>query len=142
MTTLYDVPPNALIARLAEHLQSDGKVKPPAWASEVKTGNHNQFPPAQEDWWYTRCAAVLRKVAVHGPVGVTRMRTAYGGNKNRGSKPDRFKPGSGAIIRDVLQQMEQAGLITKSSRGRTVTSSGRAFLDAAAREVATSAENV
>ena len=107
MTTLYDVPPDALIAKVAEQLRSDGNVNPPAWAAEVKTGTHNQFAPVQDGWWYTRCAAVLRKVAVNGPVGIMRLRTAYGGRKNRRDRPDRFAAGSGSILREALQQMEE-----------------------------------
>ena len=137
MTTLYDVPPDALIAKVAEQLRSDGNVNPPAWAAEVKTGTHNQFAPVQDGWWYTRCAAVLRKVAVNGPVGIMRLRTAYGGRKNRRDRPDRFAAGSGSILREALQQMEQAGIISKSVRGRSVTPKGHAMLDAAARDIAT-----
>ncbi|TLZ90747.1 MAG: 30S ribosomal protein S19e, partial [Methanobacteriota archaeon] len=33
MTTAYDVPPVLLIERLKEKLQSEGKIKPPEWAS-------------------------------------------------------------------------------------------------------------
>ena len=42
----------------------------------------------------------------HGPIGVSKLRTKYGGKKNRGHKPEHFYKGSGSVARKVLQQFE------------------------------------
>ena len=106
MTTVYDVPADHIIRKVAEELKKRQEIKPPAWAAFAKTGVHKEMPPEDPDWWFIRAAAVLRRVYVDGPLGVERMRSFYGGNKNRGSKPNAFRKGSGSILRKALQQLE------------------------------------
>jgi small subunit ribosomal protein S19e len=93
------------------------------------------MPPEDPDWWFTRAAAVLRRVYVDGPLGVERMRSFYGGNKNRGSRPNAFRKGSGSILRKSLQQLEAAGLIIHDKTGRRVSPAGMSFLDNLSQEV-------
>ena len=135
MTTAYDIPPEILIKEVAEKLKKMEEFKPPIWADYVKTGVHKERAPEQQDWWYTRVAAVLRKVYIDGPVGIERLRTAYGGRKRRGSEPPKFRKGSGSIIRKALQQLENAGFVEKTKKGRIVTKQGRSFLDKTAAEI-------
>ncbi|HII79102.1 MAG TPA: 40S ribosomal protein S19, partial [Methanosarcina sp.] len=54
-------------------------------AKNVKTGVHKELPPINDDWWYIRCAAVLRKIYTDGPIGTERLRSVYGGKKDNGS---------------------------------------------------------
>jgi small subunit ribosomal protein S19e len=70
-------------------------------------------------------------------LGVERMRSFYGGKKNRGSKPNAFRKGSGSILRKSLQQLEAAGLVIHDKTGRKVSPAGMAFLDNMAQEVKT-----
>jgi small subunit ribosomal protein S19e len=63
------------------------------------------------------------------------MRSFYGGSKNRGSKPNAFRKGSGSVLRKALQQLEAAGLIIHDKTGRRVSPAGMAFLDGMAKEV-------
>jgi small subunit ribosomal protein S19e len=135
MTTVYDVPADHLIRSVAEELKKRQEIKPPAWAAFAKTGVHKEMPPEDPDWWFTRAAAVLRRVYVDGPLGVERMRSFYGGSKNRGSKPNAFRKGSGSILRKALQQLEAAGLIIHDKTGRKVSPAGMSFLDNMAKEV-------
>ncbi|HVP97234.1 30S ribosomal protein S19e [Methanoregula sp.] len=137
MTTVYDVPADHLIRKVAEELRKRQEIKPPAWAAFAKTGVHKEMPPEDPDWWFTRAAAVLRRVYVDGPLGVERMRSFYGGSKNRGSKPNAFRKGSGSILRKALQQLEAAGLIIHDKTGRRVSPAGMAFLDNMAQEALT-----
>ena len=140
MTTVYDVPADQLIPRVATELKGRPELAPPAWAEFAKTGVHKEMPPEDPDWWFTRAAAVLRRVYIDGPVGVQRMRTFYGGRKNRGAKPNAFRKGSGSGIREQLQQLEAAGLILKRKEGgRTVAPAGMSFLDGIAHELKTTA---
>ncbi len=138
MATIFDVPPNDLIAEVAAKLKDVSDVKPPAWASYVKTGMHKQRPPTQDNWWYLRCAAIMRTCARLGPVGVSKLRRKYGGNQDRGHKPRRSCKGSGNIIRKALQQLEAAKLLKQTQvdkrKGRVVTPKGQALLDACAKE--------
>ena len=129
MTTVYDVSPDHIIRRVAEELKKRKEIVPPAWAAFAKTGVHKEMPPEDPDWWFIRAAAVLRRVYVDGPLGVERMRSFYGGNKNRGSKPNAFRKGSGSILRKSLQQLEAAGLVIHDKTGRRVSPEGMKFLD-------------
>jgi len=131
LATVYDVPADMLIKKLAEYLMENvDEVKPPEWAAYVKTGVHRQRPPDREDWWYTRCASLLRKIYLRGPVGVSRLRLEYGGRKTGKKRPEHSKRGGVAIIRKALQQLEKAGLIkTLPRKGRIITDEGRSLLD-------------
>ncbi len=140
MTTVYDVPADRLIVKTAAELKEKPEMTAPDWAQFAKTGVHKEMPPEDPDWWYTRAAAVLRRVYVDGPVGVERMRSVYGGAKNRGSKPNKSVKGSGSVIRKVLQQLEAAGYVATNKQGRVVTPAGASFLDGAAHAVSQQSE--
>ena len=137
MITSYDVPASKLVEKLANHLKENvDEITPPPWVSIVKTGVHVQRPPQNPDWWYVRCASLLRKIYVHGPVGVERLRAEYGGRKDYGVRPEHAAKASGAIIRKALQQLEAAGFVeTFKTRGRRVTKKGRKLLEELAEEV-------
>ena len=137
MTTVYDVPADLLIRKVAEALKSRQEIKPPAWAAFAKTGVHKEMPPEDPDWWFMRSAAVLRRVYVDGPLGVERMRSFYGGAKNRGSRPNAFRKGSGSILRKALQQLEACKFVVHDKTGRRISPEGQAFLDAMAKETLT-----
>lgn len=130
MTVVQDVDAQDLINLTKEELKKIKEIKPPEWAEWVKTGMSRERPPEQKDWWYTRTAAVLRKVYLNGPIGIQRLRKMFGGRKNRGYKPEHFYPGSGAIVRNILKQLEAANLVKKKGRkGRVISSNGQKFLD-------------
>jgi len=137
LTTPYDVPAHKLIERLAKYLKENvDEVTPPTWASVVKTGPHVQKQPQNPDWWYIRCASLLRKTYVYGPIGLERLRADYGGRKDFGVKPEHAVKAGKATIRKALQQLEAAGLIeTLKPRGRRVTREGRKLLQELAEEL-------
>lgn len=131
MTSAYDVDTNELIIKLAESLKKEG-ITPPEWSKFVKTGMGRQRPPVQADWWYTRCAGVLRSVYVKGPIGVQKLRTKYGNRKQRGSRVEHFYRSGGSILRECLQQLENLGYVKKSTgkeKGREITAKGKSLLD-------------
>ncbi len=129
MPTVYDVPTEDLIQVLAEELKKLNKITPPDWASYVKTGSFKQHAPQDPDWWFIRCASLLRKVYVSGPIGTSHLRKEYGGLKRGSNRPEKFTRASGAIIRKALQQLESEGLISSSRKGRTISPKGRSLLD-------------
>jgi small subunit ribosomal protein S19e len=136
MTTVYDVPAQPLIDNLAKKLQENEHIRSPDWASYVKTGPHRERPPINKDWWYIRVAAVLRKVYIHSPIGVSHLRSMFGGSADKGSKPNKAVLGSGTIIRHSLKQLEKAGFVqAEKGKGRSITNKGRSILDNAAHEV-------
>ncbi len=136
MTTVYDVPPDRLIEKLSHHLKSDFDLTPPEWIENVRTGTHTEKEPVQEDWWYIRSAAALRKIYVKGPIGSDRLSELFGGPKNRGSKPNKAVGGSGSIIRDILKKFDTIGLTEQlPGKGRKITSTGVSLCNKAAQEV-------
>ncbi len=113
MPTAYEVPAGPLIERLAKHLkQNMGDITPPAWSEFAKTGAHKTRPPQNPDWWYSRCASLMRKLYVHGPVGVARLRVEYGGRVGRGNRRENHVPAGGSSIREPLQQLEKVKRVT------------------------------
>jgi small subunit ribosomal protein S19e len=140
MTTVYDVPADALIEALVEEFESEAEIEAPEWMAYTKSGADRELPPEQDDFWPRRAASLLRKVAVDGPVGVGALKTEYGGGK-QGSTRYRVRPrksadGSGNVIRTALQQLEAAGYVeTAEGEGRKVTGEGQSLLDETAAEV-------
>ncbi|MCE8422851.1 MAG: 30S ribosomal protein S19e [Candidatus Methanoperedens sp.] len=137
MTTIYDVPADLLINNVAQKLKTEEKAKPPEWANFAKTGAHKELAPDNADWWYVRCASILRRVYIDGPVGISRLRSFYGGRHRNGVTGIHFSKGSGSIAREALQQLEKAGFIKTQKIGRTLSPQGQSFLNNAANEVKT-----
>jgi small subunit ribosomal protein S19e len=135
MAKAYDVSAHDLIIRLAEQLKKEKKIEAPEWGAFVKTGTHVEKIPENKDWWYTRCASILRKVYVHGPVSISDLKSEYGGRKRVGYNLDHHKDAGGAIIRKALQQLEYTGYITKKKEGRLITEEGMKKVDRVATEI-------
>jgi small subunit ribosomal protein S19e len=130
LTTPHDVPASKLIEKLAKYIKENvEEVQPPAWAAVSKTGSHVEKQPQDPDWWYTRSASVLRKVYVHGPIGLEKLRSEYGGRKGFTVRPNHASKAGGSNIRKILQQLEFAGLtqITRP-KGRSMSPKGRKLL--------------
>jgi small subunit ribosomal protein S19e len=136
MHTPYDVPADLLIKRLAEHLKKVPQIVPPLWSQYAKTGSHAERPPYDKDWWYIRCASLLRKIYIHGPIGLNDLRSEYGGRKKVGYALYHHRDAGGSAIRKPLQQLEQAGLVAKvRGKGRVLTGKGRSLLDRLSTEI-------
>ena len=136
MAKVYDVPPDELISRLTEILKTED-IPAPAWTVFVKTGAHADKPPQKSDWWYTRCASILRKIYLHGPLTVNDLRTIYGDGKRKmyyGARHHR--DASGAIIRDAIHGLEKLGYLEKvEKKGSVVTRQGMQKLDKLSTEI-------
>jgi len=139
VTSVKDVPADMLIAELARYIKENvPQVKPPVWAPFVKTGANKERPPMDSDWWYVRAASLMRKLYLYGPVGLSRLRSAYSYRAKIGDKmrPERTRKAGGAIIRKILQQLEQAGLVAKTKQGRVLTPEGKSLVDRVASKIA------
>jgi small subunit ribosomal protein S19e len=136
MTTVYDVPSKDLIDAIAKKLQNDDAIVIPKENIFSRTGVDKENPPTDKDWWYVRCASILRKIYINNVIGVEHLKAEYGGSRDRGSKPYKARSGSGTVVRRAVQQLEKAGYISKiKGKGRTLTSKGRSFLDNTSNEV-------
>jgi small subunit ribosomal protein S19e len=139
MVNALEVDPNELIERAAKLLEEGKLVEPPEWSGYVKTGMHKERPPVNRNWWYVRAAAVLRSTYKLGPIGTSKLRTKYGGRKNRGVKPEHHYRGSGAVIRKALQQLEKSGLVVNQEKGvhkgRNISNKGKSMLDKIAAQM-------
>ncbi len=135
MATVYEVPTDKLIAKTAEDLKTNIKLKRPDWTEFVKTGTHRERQPDNPDWWYSRAASILRKVYINGPVGVQRLRTVYGDRKHRGVKPEEFRRAGGKILRIILKEFDNLGFTEKSGNGRIITKKGQSYLDKISSEI-------
>ncbi|MGM5487988.1 MAG: 30S ribosomal protein S19e [Nanobdellota archaeon] len=137
MIPYKDVPINDVIENCAKKLATFKELQPPEWGPFVKTGPHKQRAPARDDWWQVRAAAILQSIERKGPIGVSKLRTKYGGKKDRGLKPERQMKASGSIIRKIIQQLEEAGLIKQEAKGvhkgRVITPKGVSLLAQSAK---------
>ena len=130
--TVYDTDVHVYNKKLAEALKKVPEFKEPEWIYFVKSGSHKDRPIDEEDFWFKRAASVLRQIYRKEIVGVSRLRTKYGGKKNRGMKPEQFRKSSGKIIRMILQQSDRAGfteIIKGKKAGRRLTRKGKEFLE-------------
>lgn len=132
MVSAKSVPAEKLISKLSADLSKMEETKAPEWASFVKTGVNRERTPENKDWWLVRSSSILRKLYIQQPVGVQRLRKIYGGRKNNGTMPEHKRKASGAIIRNILKQLEKAGLVgTEKGKGRILTSKGRSLVSKA-----------
>ena len=138
MNTVYELPAQEYNLKLAEALKKIPEFKQPEWVGFVKSSPSRERPIDDPDFWYKRAASILRQIYRKKVVGVNRLKTKYGGKKNRGSKPEKFKKAGGKIIRTILQQADKAGFteIAKAIKGvrerrpgRQLTQKGREFLE-------------
>ncbi|MEM3412028.1 MAG: 40S ribosomal protein S19 [archaeon] len=118
-----DYDPSEVTKTIGEELKKIPEMKPPAWAAWVKTGSNKERLP-QKDWWYIRCAGILRRLATGVEIGVNRLSTVYGSRKKRGSRPEHHGECGRNHIRKMLQQLEKLGFVEKSKKGRKITAKG------------------
>jgi len=125
---VFDIPASDLIEEIAKDLAGEFKVEKPAFTEYVKTSSHKERAPQRDDWYYVRAASILYRIFKEGPLGVGSLRTYYGGKKNRGVRPHRFRKASGKVIRQAMQSLENAGLIKKADKGRAISPKGHSYL--------------
>lgn len=137
LVTVFDVEGQTFVEVLAELLKSryGETIKPPPWATFVKTAHFKNRPPSDADWWYKRAASILRTLYIKGPIGVSRLRKKYGGRKDSPMRKAHFHRAAGNHIRKILQQLERVELVTTSRKGRSLTPKGVSLLDSLAASI-------
>ena len=78
-------------------------------------------------------------------MGISALRTHYGGNKRNGTCPPHFQRSSGKIIRYCLKQLEDSGLVgmvkyqsedgSEQTAGKTLTKKGITDMDRIASQI-------
>tara|TARA_Y100000310_G_C20699553_1_gene828455 strand:- start:4766 stop:5188 length:423 start_codon:yes stop_codon:yes gene_type:complete len=132
MVDIRSINPGKYNKALAKALKEIPEFKAPEFIDLTKTSPHKSRPSIEPDFWHKRAASILRQIYIKGIVGVNRLRTRYGGKKQRGAKPSKFRKAGGKIIRTLLQQAESAELIEKikgKNSGRQLTEKGKEFLE-------------
>ncbi len=134
MANVFDVDSAELIKRMAAKLEA-AKIEKPAYVDFVKSGAGKERAPSQKDFWYTRCASVLRHVYINGPIGVSRLRKMYSSRKRHVVHRHHHYPAGGSIISDSLHALEKLGYIKSTKQGRVLTPQGKSFVDKSCNEV-------
>ncbi|CAK9823818.1 40S ribosomal protein S19a [Anthophora retusa] len=108
--TLKDVDQHKFVKAFAAFLKKTGKMRVPEWVDIVKSARFKELAPYDPDWYYIRCAALVRHIYIRSPIG--------------------------GVARKALQSLEQLKLIEKAPLGgRKLTSQGRRDLDRIAAQV-------
>jgi small subunit ribosomal protein S19e len=133
-----EVSANKLIESTAQQLKSVPEIKPPDWVAMVKSGSHNERIPTDDDFWFKRCASILRTLLTtdRKSLGVRRLQHKYGGRTSHTVARSHHRKAGGKIIRVAMQQLEKAGLVKKEKVGRVISNAGKKFLEKAAKAVA------
>lgn len=135
MAKVYDVPQDLFISKLTKILKNED-IPAPSWIPYVKTGVHADRPPQDSEWWYTRCASILRKIYLKGPIGIKELRGIYGGGKPHSYGAAHHKYASGSIIRNAIYGLEKLGYVEKvEKKGRVVSRQGMKKVDMLATEI-------
>ena len=135
--SVFLVKPGKLIHSVAEKLKEFESIQPPEGSQFWKTAHFREKAPEDsENFWWIRCASILRKIKKYGPLGVNRLRKHYGGKDSTKRGLKHSKKASGKIIRLALQQLEDANLLQSTKkRGRKLTPEGTSFLERTAYSI-------
>ncbi|KAF5400782.1 Ribosomal protein S19 [Paragonimus heterotremus] len=128
-TSVKDINGHVFVRALGEFLKKSGKVARPEWTDIVKLSAANESGPYDPDWFYIRCAAILRHLYLR-PTGMKGFTRIFARKKSNGVKPSHRVLANESVIRRALQQLEAVGLCEKlETGGRTLTRAGRQDLD-------------
>lgn len=140
--TVKDVDQDKIVQGVALFLKKSGKLKVPDNMDIVKTSKAKELGPVNGDWFYVRCASILRRMYHRSPIGVGGVKKIFGGRKRNGSKPSHYCRADGAVSRRALQALEHIKLIEKHSEGgRKLTAQGQRDLDRIASQIVASSRS-
>jgi len=135
--TVKDVSAQDFIKAYAKCLKRSGRVDVPRWGDIVKTGVTKELAPYDPDWFYTRTAAIARKIYLRPGLGIGDFKRHFGGCYSNGSRPRHFAKSSGSVCRHALKQLEKLKVVEKDKKsGRKITVTGQRDLDRIAGQVA------
>ncbi len=135
MSNILEAEGSKLIQRTAEKLRESGNIARPEYVLYVKSGAGRERVPSSTEFWYFRCASILRQTYLNGPIGISKLRTRYSNRKRHVVHKHHNMRAGGSIIKDAFDALEKAGYVKKTKDGRELTPKGRSFLDKTAGEV-------
>lgn len=101
--------------------------------------------PYDQDWLYTRAASVAYQLYIRGKVGISALRSHYGGKMRWGVRPPHHRQAGGKVIRYCLKQLEDSGLVghikyesedgSVQHAGKTLTKKGTTDMDRIASQI-------
>ncbi|KAI8122873.1 40S ribosomal protein S19a [Lucilia cuprina] len=113
--TVKDIDQHSCVKAVAVFLKKTGKLKVPDQMDIIKTAKYKELAPYDPDWFYIRCASILRHLYHRSPAGVGSITKIY-----------------------ALQALEHARLIEKHpDGGRKLTPIGQRDLDRIANQIVT-----
>ncbi|XP_070855012.1 small ribosomal subunit protein eS19A-like [Drosophila suzukii] len=131
--TVKDIDQHAVTKAVAVFLKKTGKLKVPDQMDIVKTAKFKELAPYDPDWFYVRCASILRHLYHRSPAGVGSITKIYGGRKRNGVHPSHFCRAADGAARKAL---EHARLVEKHpDGGRKLISIGMRDLDRIANQI-------
>eukprot|EP00766_Chilomastix_caulleryi_P006647 gnl/Chilomastix_caulleri/8906.p1 GENE.gnl/Chilomastix_caulleri/8906~~gnl/Chilomastix_caulleri/8906.p1 ORF type:complete len:116 (+),score=17.36 gnl/Chilomastix_caulleri/8906:2-349(+) len=83
-----------LTTAIAAHLKHEGKLNVPSWVGDVKTSSYKVFVPDNDDWFYIRAAAIMRRLCKR-KAGVGALGKVFGGKTRKMVKPAKTAKASG-----------------------------------------------
>jgi small subunit ribosomal protein S19e len=135
-TTVKDVDQDKIVTGVAVFLKKSGKLKVPDNMDIVKTSKSKELGPANNDWFYVRCASILRRMYHRSPIGVGAVKKIYGARKRNGSQPSHFCRADGAVARRAIQALDHIKLVEKHpDGGRKLSAQGQRDLDRIASQI-------
>ena len=134
MANIHEVDSERLINLAAKKLEDSG-IKKPEYVKYVKSGYGRERIPSQKNFWYIRCASILRQIYMNGPLGVSKLRSKYSNKRNHLVRRHHTARAGGSIIKDAFDTLEKQGYLKKTRKGREITPKGRSFLDSTANEI-------
>jgi small subunit ribosomal protein S19e len=134
MSNVFEVDANTLVERVAAKLK-EAKIPKPDYIDFVKSGPGKERVPESQDFWYFRCASILRQVYINGPVGISSLRTRYGSRKEHIVSRHHHMRAGGSIIKDAFDALEKQNYIKKTKVGRIIAPAGKSMLDKLSNEI-------
>ena len=134
---VLDINSNEFIKTLALFLKEKNIIKVPKYASIVKCGHANDTHPVDQDYFYSKAAAIFRRLYVtkNKNLGIGTLRVLLGKKQRRGVQPPKFFKAGGKLIADIVHQLKSAKYVENYNdedsniSGLKLTSKGRAELD-------------
>ncbi|XP_055596730.1 40S ribosomal protein S19a-like [Uranotaenia lowii] len=134
--TVKDLDQDKVVQGVALFLKKSGKLKVPDYVDLIKTGKFKELAPTDPDWFYVRCASILRRLYHQSPSGVGSICRIYGSRQRNEVRPSHFCRSDGSATRKAVQALEQLKLIEKLPEGgRKLTSQGQRDLDRIASQI-------
>eukprot|EP00657_Telonema_sp_P-1_P003578 TRINITY_DN1849_c0_g1_i2.p2 TRINITY_DN1849_c0_g1~~TRINITY_DN1849_c0_g1_i2.p2 ORF type:complete len:173 (+),score=86.80 TRINITY_DN1849_c0_g1_i2:169-687(+) len=128
--TVRDVDTWRWVKTMAKHFKDEGKLFVPSCTEIVKTSHGRERAPQNNDWYYIRCAAVLRAIYLRPGTGYGGLAKRFSNKKNRGSRPEIYCKAATGLLHWCCRSLEGLKLLAKGKeQGRVITKAGRKRAD-------------